>query len=125
MSDKKLVSAQALLEAHGFKVEKAKEYVPPRHRCVRCGKRQDSTRYPEPYMTDVTVEIAGGEEGHTIITKYVCLENSCLNEMTDALMALGFKDHRHGGINFLEPQDCPGANDMDACPTPAKDEDDD
>lgn len=98
---------------------------PPRHTCLVCGTTQEGEGwYPEPYMTDVTVVTAQGEEGYAHETRYVCLEDVCLQELTDALVKLGFGSHRHGGINFLEVTDCPGASKTSDCPTPEVDEDD-
>lgn len=72
------------------------------------------------HLTDVRVVIAEAEEGFADIMRLVC-ENH-LDSMTKGLRNLGFRDHRHGGINFLEDPYCPGFNDMALCPTPETDD---
>ena len=80
--------------------------------CTRCGQEDD-------YLTSVQVVTAQGEEGFADITHLFC--QLCLVEVTTTLTELGFKDHRHGGVNFLEDMDCPGWN---GCVTPNGGEED-
>lgn len=87
----------------------------PVRRCSRCGNSEDDQTGS---LTDVRVTIANGEEGYAEIVQLVCDE--CLDDVSDGLRALGFSDHRHGGINFLEDGSCPGVRDMNACPTPSE-----
>lgn len=91
----------------------------PENVCVSCGATESESEWG--CLTDVRVIIADGEEGYADLKKYVCEE--CLEPMQDALCALGFKDHRHGGINYLEDAKCVGALDTGKCPTPDLDED--
>jgi hypothetical protein len=108
-----LAKLEAVLEKHFA--------VPPDNACHWCGKT-DTENDDEGYgpCVDITVRTADGEEGYAQVTRYAC--NDHLIEITGKLMALGFGEHRHGGINFLEPQDCPGYERMADCPTPASDD---
>lgn len=67
-------------------------------------------------LTDVRVIIAESEEGWADERRLVC-ENH-IDSMTAGLRRLGFRSHRHGGINYLEDDDCPGCDNKAACPTP-------
>lgn len=90
---------------------------PPDNTCHWCGK-SDTENEDDGYgpCVDITVITANGEEGFAQVTRYACFEH--LEEIAEALIALGFGQHRHGGSNFLEPRSCPGYNTMRACPTP-------
>lgn len=85
----------------------------------------DEQNFQDGYgnLTDVRVITAASEEGFADIERFMC--NGHLITVTALLRGMGFKDHRHGGINFLEDDHCPGFDHMEACPTPAKDDDDD
>lgn len=84
---------------------------PPEPVCSICGDPDGGI------LTDVRVIIADGEEGYADITQLLCEEHLIL--MQDELPKLGFRDHRHGGINFLEDPNCPGTTgSMHDCPTP-------
>lgn len=92
-------------------------------RCSQCDVSEDDTEdweeFEWPGLTDFTVICADGEEGYANITQYLCAR--CFGPVRDGLVALGFKDHRHGSINFLEDEDC--CLDGDAyhnCPTPSE-----
>lgn len=91
----------------------ARERALPR-RCSRCGVTENDAEWE--MLFDVRVITADGEEGFADVVQLLC--NDHLIEVTEALVALGFKDHRHGGANFLEDNHCPGAERMNACPTP-------
>lgn len=69
----------------------------------------------DEYLCDVRVIVADGEEGHADITQWLCAP--CLEQRLYSLRNLGFVDHRHGGINFLEAQDCAMEG---SCTTPTK-----
>jgi hypothetical protein len=83
--------------------------------CSRCGKPRSEDAHG--ILTDVQVVTADGEEGFADVTQLLCNED--LEEVLGGLRALGFKDHRHGGINYLEDDDCPG---WGKCPTPHDEE---
>lgn len=71
--------------------------------CSRCkGDGEDTLSQS---FVDFTVTCAAGEEGYASIRQWIC--DDCLPAMQDALIALGFKDHHHGGINYLEDVECP------------------
>jgi hypothetical protein len=71
--------------------------------CSRC--KSDGVNTLSQSFVDFTVTCAQGEEGYASIRQWIC--DDCLPAMQDALIALGFKDHHHGGINFLEDENCP------------------
>lgn len=79
--------------------------------CVVCGITAEQADYG--VLTDITISIAFGEEGQAIITKFVCDDH--LAEYTDIFEGMGFSDHRHGGINFLEDTTCAGAENPANC----------
>lgn len=90
---------------------------PPEHHCMVCGKTDEQNEADfGGDLIDVTVTIAEGEEGYARAEKYVC--GFDLDKITEWLVAGGFGVHEHGGTCFLEPEDCPGFGDMDACSTP-------
>lgn len=91
----------------------------PERVCSVCGVPESSTEFD--HLTDIRVIAAAGEEGFADITQLLCDEHLTL--IAYALVRLGFKDHRHGGANFLEDPDCPGASRFDDCPTPLYDDD--
>lgn len=72
--------------------------------CSQCGISEDDDY--DNYLVDFTLTVADGEEGFAQVTQFIC--GNCHDKMAEALIALGFKDHRHGGINFLEAKDCGG-----------------
>lgn len=87
---------------------------PPPELCVICGADEEANdNLP---LTDVTVIVADGEEGHSSVRRFYCEEH--LDDAVEALMGIGLKQHRHGGICFLEDETCPGHTDMCACPIP-------
>lgn len=71
-------------------------------RCSVCGISEDDE--PNNLLTDCTIVIADGEEGFASITQFWC--GDCLELKITELTNIGFKDHRHGGINYLEDPDC-------------------
>ena len=73
--------------------------------CSLCGLPESEDEHG--FLTDLDVTIAQSEEGFSSIRMYLCSTNNHLNFMTTKLMELGFKDHHHGGINYLEDEDCP------------------
>lgn len=91
---------------------------PPPNVCHWCDKTDDDN-YDDGYgpLVDIRVIIADREEGNADVLRWSCQEH--MEKASQALCAIGFADHRHGGINFLEPQDCPGYTNYGSCPTPA------
>lgn len=86
-------------------------------RCFFCAcTEEDNRRNGWGPLTDIRVIVAEGEEGYGNILRLVC--NDHLITTTVGLAELGFADHRHGGINFLEDPKCPGAARYGDCPTP-------
>lgn len=71
--------------------------------CSSCGTLQSDETFNS--LTDITVTTAAGEEGYAVVRQLLCTD--CLEPMVTCLKGLGFKDHRHGGINFLEDDECP------------------
>lgn len=102
------------LRAEGYKVTPP---PPPRipNKCVTCGMSED-----DDYLIAIRVLTNPGEEGHADETRYFCDEH--LIAALAILAALGFKNHRHGGINFLEDQECPGRDRSADCPSPTDEE---
>lgn len=89
----------------------------PERRCSVCGMVESATDFES--LVDVRVVVANGEEGFADITQLLCDDH--LPGILDGLVALGFVDHRHGGINFLEDPSCPGyRGGREACPTPSE-----
>lgn len=107
-----LADAARLLREAGWQVQEPPPPVPP-NRCMKCGAEEDPLGYS---FTDVTVTIALHEEGYAHVEKFVCDRD--LAEVQEDLVEAGFVLHAHGGINYLEPPDCPGYGDMVLCPTP-------
>lgn len=96
---------------------------PPENFCYKCGKT-DSENEEDGFgpCVDIRVIVAYGEEGYDDVTHYVC--NDHLVSVTKALIDLGFGVHKHGGIHFLEIEDCPGfSRSKSLCPTPDVDDD--
>ena len=64
------------------------------------------------------VVTADGEEGYDDLTQLLCAQ--CWPAVIAAIQGAGFKHHGHGGIRFLEDQDCSGAGHVvgGACTTP-------
>lgn len=85
----------------------------PDTNCSKCGKTEEENSWGR--MIDIRVITSEGEEGFADITMYLCDE--CFTPIQEGLMALGFKDHRHGSTDFLEDMECPG---WGKCPTPTK-----
>lgn len=118
-----VTAARAVYQNKDGAEEKLKEAIEgyfapyPDPVCNWCGmtweEQEDNYGYG---LLDMTVEVSDGEEGHAIARTYACAEHA--DEKTKALRALGFVSHRHGGINFLEPEDCVGTKSYGACPTP-------
>lgn len=85
--------------------------------CSWCGITETQNRQDGfGPLTDITVTTARGEEGYAEEVRYACNEH--LIKQTQLLVALGYGSHRHGGINFLETDLCPGYLNMSDCPTP-------
>lgn len=84
-----------------------------RHRCRLCGLTEaDGT-----YLTSFDIAISKGEEGHSELQdSFLCDEDLAM--VIEALAECGLVIHKHGGICFMEDMTCPGATDMDTCPTP-------
>lgn len=106
-----LNDAVQLLRGAGYQVKEPPLPIPI-HSCIRCDNNDEFER-----LVDITVITSVGEEGHAEVTRYVCDDH--LVDILELLVDLGFSDHRHGGINFLEDSECPGYADMHKCPTPA------
>lgn len=92
----------------------------PENQCSICGINESETGWSR--LIDIRVSVSLGEEGAADITMLLCDEH--FSTIQASLLYLGFADHRHGGINFLEATWCPGA-DGGVCPTPHDDEDED
>lgn len=97
------------------------EVEEPEDQCSICGVNESETT-GWTGLIDVRVAMAWGEEGAADITMLLCSDH--FPHIRASLLILGFGDHRHGGINFLEATWCPGAN-GGVCPTPQEDEDGD
>lgn len=108
-----LDAAAKLLRMSGQYIVEEK-YVEPPHFCSLCGIFEQEALYG--VLVDARVIVADGEEGFADITLLLC--DDCSVGVFKGLQNLGFKDHRHGGANSLEDQNCPGADRMRACPTP-------
>jgi len=91
--------------------------------CDGCGKTENGDQnsrwdFHIPYDW-IQIRVDAGEEyeeGYQRINQIFC--EDCAIAKLEALMALGFKSHRHGSTNLLEDENCPGYNDMALCPTP-------
>lgn len=83
--------------------------------CSRCGSTAEDDYIGRPPV-DITVITADGEEGYARVTQLYC--DDCFVTVIEILQGLGFVDHRHGSIDFLEDMLCPGYDDMRKCPTP-------
>jgi hypothetical protein len=84
--------------------------------CSKCGKSEEDSDWG---LIDISVITADGEEGFAYVTQLVC--DDCFKPLQESLIKLGFVDHRHGGINFLEDETCcNGKNAYDNCPTPSE-----
>lgn len=94
------------------------ETEPPEPVCSRCSKPESEDVHG--ILTPVQVVTAEGEEGYADVTQLLC--NDDLEEVLAGLMALGFKDHRHGGINYLEDDECKATYGSAGCPTPHDEE---
>jgi hypothetical protein len=99
---------------------------PPDNECFRCGMT-DSENEDNGYggLIDFRVITSEGEEGYANELRFVCQDH--FEELSEALIDLGFGSHRHGGINFLEDDKCPGARFIpkdELCPGLCEDEDD-
>lgn len=87
------------------------------NKCSKCGKDIEETEWG--MFFDISVIVADREEGFAYVTQYLC--DTCFDVMLDAIIELGFVDHRHGGINYLEDMNCcDGENAYENCPTPSK-----
>lgn len=85
--------------------------------CSKC----DKPRSQADYLTDIRVVTCEGEEGYSDVTMLLCEEHAA--DVVNALYALGFRDHAHGGTALLQDEDCPGGkyNEqhlLNPCPTP-------
>ncbi len=77
----------------------------PQRRCSICGKDEDDTDWQ--HLIDLRVIAADGEEGFADVTMLLCGAAGCYWTIVGEIKNLGFVDHRHGGINYLEDPDCP------------------
>lgn len=77
--------------------------------CDSCGI--DIEDEDDNYLTDFKVRCADGEEGFAEVTNFYC--GHCLMEVITLMTSIGFVDHHHGGINFLEDAECPGYNNLE------------
>lgn len=85
--------------------------------CSHCGTHEGDT--PNCSLVEVSVITAEGEEGFAYVTQLLCDEENCLPRVLGALHDLGFVNHHHGSIDFLEdPKCCNGRNTYEDCPTP-------
>ncbi len=89
---------------------------PPPPVCSKCGKPEAESQWGR--LFDVRVQTTWQEEGHADVLQLLC--DVCWEPVVAELHRLGFVDHRHGGINFLEDEECPGYANMDACPRPSE-----
>lgn len=64
-------------------------------------------------LSDFTVEVRRGEEGHSLVTRFACYEHE--GELSEALMKLGFESHRHGGTTFLADDEDPACGGYGKC----------
>lgn len=84
--------------------------------CSKCGITESESAWGTLIAIRVTTH--EGEEGSADVTQLLCDE--CVVPVLDALHELGFIDHRHGGANFLEDEECRGYKSMHNCPTPTQ-----
>lgn len=89
---------------------------PPDVVCSRCGRSEDDNDGIP--LIDVRVIVHEGEEGFADITQWLC--EAHFERARASLEDLGFVDHNHGGINFLEDSSCPGFHKMADCPHPSQ-----
>lgn len=82
----------------------------PADACSVCGTTEDM------HLVPITVTVAPGEEGYAQITMLLCDQHLSIKMLQ--LLNLGFMDHNHGGIDYLEDLNCPGRINMNDCPTP-------
>jgi hypothetical protein len=68
------------------------------------------------YLTEISVEVASGEEGYQRVRMYRCEEH--LDSVLDALYKMGFRTHQHGTTAPLEDQACVGSEHPEECKTP-------
>lgn len=108
-----LQTAVSIVKASGVYDVKQRYVAPPRF-CSICGVAEDEAVYGT--LIDAQTIVADGEEGFADITLLLCDE--CAVPVFNGLVALGFKDHRHGGANHLEDTECPGYRGGE-CPTPS------
>jgi hypothetical protein len=95
-------------------VQRRRRNEVPNHICSKCGILYSESVYGS--LVDIRVMVRKGEEGHADI--YMLLCDECLDPVLDGLRKLGFEDHRHGGINFLEAECVDNA--YENCPTPSE-----
>lgn len=79
--------------------------------CDSCGI--DIEDEYDNYLTDFMVRCANGEERFAEVTNFYC--GDCLLKIMTLMVDIGFADHHHGGINFLEDTECPGYHNLE-CP---------
>ncbi len=90
---------------------------PPPPVCSKCGIPEEESEWGK--LFDVRVVTSYQEEGHADVTQLLC--ETCWVYVQTGLRRLGFVDHRHGGINFLEDENCPGHKvGVHACPRPSE-----
>lgn len=87
------------------------------NKCSKCGKDAEETEWGT--LLDISVITADGEEGFAYVTQLLC--DTCFNTVLNAIVELGFVDHRHGGINYLEDMNCcNGIKAYEKCPRPSE-----
>jgi hypothetical protein len=81
---------------------------PPPLECFVCGATEEDTetewnQFQWPGLMEIEITVAAGEEGYSHVKKYVCARDQV--RITDALVELGFGDHRHGSTTAMEAPD--------------------
>lgn len=89
--------------------------------CSKCGTPEEDT--PHGRLFDVQVITCEGEEGYGNVTMMLCDEQECGPTIIEELIKLGFVDHKHGGTDLLQDENCIGAqyneqHYLKPCPTP-------
>lgn len=91
---------------------------PPPPACSICGATEADTEQDDfewPGLIDIEVTTAVGEEGYAAVTQLYCAR--CWGPAIEVIKSLGFRNHHHGSIDYLEDEECPG---WGRCPTPTE-----